>query len=79
VKDGSSLRTPRSVRAKLIIETFANAILHGEALISPRPTANQPGMLANSILLSSSSATMDLPLTGAYAQHLHSAGEGVYV
>jgi len=63
---------------KIIIENFANAILHGEALISPATDGINPVMLANSILLSSfERRTVDLPLDAeAYAEKLHSLVEG---
>ena len=58
---------------RIIIENFANAILHGEALIVPGTEGVNSVMLANAILLSAfERRTIDLPLDeDAYEQRLH--------
>ena len=59
---------------RIIIENFANAILHGEPLIVPGTEGVNSVMLANAILLSSfERRTVDLPLDeDAYEQKLRS-------
>jgi predicted dehydrogenase len=57
---------------KFITENFANAILHGEPLITPAQEGLNSVMLANAIILSSfEKKTLELPVDGdAYQQKL---------
>jgi predicted dehydrogenase len=59
-------------RQRLVIENFANALLHGENILTPAAEGLNSLMLANAILLSSLEGTkLELPLDGdAYEQKL---------
>ena len=59
-------------RQRLVIENFANAILHGESIFTPAAEGLNSLMLANAILLSSlEGKKIELPLDGdAYEQKL---------
>jgi predicted dehydrogenase len=55
---------------KLIIENFANAILHGEPLIAPAPEGLNSVMLGNAIMLSSFlKKTVDIPIAEDCYEH----------